>query len=91
MWSDWNVLSCEFGRLPSDLTPYSGCAELPIGDAIRRDLRRGDKERTISQGYSAILESNGHFILPDVYSGRLYQATDRQMSPTNAPSTTQRG
>ena len=35
MWSDWNVLSCEFGRLPSDLTPYSGCAELPIGDTIR--------------------------------------------------------
>ena len=29
-----NVLSCEFGRLPSDLTPYSGCAELPIGDVL---------------------------------------------------------
>ena len=30
-------MSClaSFGGLPSDLTHYSGCAELPIGDTIR--------------------------------------------------------
>ena len=29
-------VSClaSFVRLPSDLTPYSGCAELPIGDVL---------------------------------------------------------
>ena len=33
-WSaDWNVFSCEFrASSASDLTPYSGYEELPIGD-----------------------------------------------------------
>ena len=35
-WSaDWNVFSCEFrASSASDLTPYSGYEELPIGDTM---------------------------------------------------------
>ena len=36
MLCDQIGMSClaSFAGLPSDLTPYSGCAELPIGDVL---------------------------------------------------------
>ena len=61
-------MSClaSFVRLPSDLTPYSGCAELPIGDVLMIRVIRQKNGTTVHALYTLLTrKGSGDAVSPD--------------------------